>query len=56
MLLEVRQETEVHFSSWHNDIGLPIHFQEESAIVTLGSIEFRVPLEGSKGCEAPVSR
>ena len=22
-------------SSWHSDIGIPIHFQEESAIVTL---------------------
>ena len=40
-------------STWHSDIGTPIHFQEESGIVTLGSIEFRVPLEDSKGCEAP---
>ena len=43
----------VSLSSWHSDIGIPIHFQEESGIVILWSIEFRVPLEGSKGCEAP---
>ena len=40
-------------SIWHSDIGNPIHFQEESGIITLLSIEFRVPLEGSKGCDAP---
>ena len=40
-------------SSRPSYIGIPIHFQEESGIVTLCSIEFRVPLEGSKGCEAP---
>ena len=40
-------------SSWLNDIGLPIHFQEESGIVTFGSIEFCVPLEVSKGCDSP---
>ena len=39
-------------SSWDSNTGIPIHFQEESGIVTLGSIEFRVPLEDSKGCEA----
>ena len=48
----MRQETEVHFL-FGTVIGTPIHFQEESGIVTLRSIEFRVPLEGSKGCEAP---
>ena len=40
-------------SSLHSDIGIPIHFQEESDIVTFSSIEFRVPLEVSKGCEVP---
>ena len=40
-------------SIWHSDIGTPIHFQEELGIVTLLSIEFRMPLEGSKGCESP---
>ena len=51
-LLEVRQETGLLYS-WHSDIGIPIHFQKESGIVTFSSIEFCVPLEGSKGCEAP---
>ena len=40
-------------SSWNSDIGNPIHFQKESGIVTFRSIEFCVPLEVSKGCEAP---
>ena len=35
-------------SSWHSDIGIPTHFQEESGIVTFCSTEFRVPLEVSK--------
>ena len=26
-------------SSWHSDIGMSTHFQEESGIVTFGSIE-----------------
>ena len=39
-------------SFWHSDIGTPIHCQEESGIVTLCSIEFRVPLDISMGCEA----
>ena len=43
----------VSLSSWHSDIRIPIHFQEESGFLTLGSTEFHVPLEGSKGCEAP---
>ena len=30
-----------------------MHFQSVSGIVTLWSIEFRVPFEGSKGYEAP---
>ena len=38
----------VSLSSWHSDIGIPIHFQKVSGIVTLGSLEFRVPLEVSK--------
>ena len=37
---------------WHSDIGIPIHFQEESGIVKLWNIEFRMPLEGLKGSEA----
>ena len=36
----------------HSDIGIPINFQEESGIVSLGSTELLIPLELSKGCEA----
>ena len=36
----------------HSDIGIPIHFQQESGLITFGSIEFRMPLEVSKGCVA----
>ena len=43
----------VSLSSWPSYIGIPIHFQEESGIVTFWSIEFCVPLEVSKGCEVP---
>ena len=39
-------------SSCQRDIGIPMNFQEESGIVTFRSIEFRVSLEVSKGCEA----
>ena len=35
-------------SSWNSDIGIPIHFQKESGIVTFRNFEFRVPLEVSK--------
>ena len=31
----VQAGDQVSLSSWHSDIGLPIHFQEESVIVTL---------------------
>ena len=44
---------QVALSSWHSDIRIPIHFQEGSGTVTFGSIEFRVPLEVSKGWDAP---
>ena len=40
-------------SSWNSDIGIPIHFQKESVIVTFSNIELRVPLEVSKGCYSP---
>ena len=42
----------VSHSSCHSDIVIPINFQQESDIVTFGSIELRVPLEVSKGFEA----
>ena len=38
-------------SSGHSDIGIPFNFQQESGIVTFGSIELRLPLEVSTGCE-----
>ena len=41
------------YSSWNSDIGIPIHFPEESGIVTFGSIEFCVPLEVSNRCDSP---
>ena len=44
---------QVSFSSWNSDIGIPIHFQKESGIVTYGSLEFRVPLEVSKCYDYP---
>ena len=40
-------------SSWNSDIGIPIHFQKESGIVTFFSLESRVPLEISKLCDSP---
>ena len=36
---------------WHSYIGIPINFYEESGIVSLGSFEFRTPLEVSNGCD-----
>ena len=40
-------------SSCNSDIGIPIHFQKESGIVTFWSLEFRVPHEVSKWCDSP---
>ena len=34
-------------SSFHRDIGLPIHFQEESGLFTFRSIKLHEPLEVS---------
>ena len=42
----------VYLSSFHSYIGIPINFQEESGIITVWSIELRMSLEVSKGCEA----
>ena len=41
-------------STWNSDIGIPIHFQNESGIVTFWSLEFRVPLEVSKWCDSHI--
>ena len=35
-------------SCCHSDIGIPINFQQESGIVTFGSIVLQMPLEVSK--------
>ena len=39
-------------SSCHRDIGIPINFQDESGIISFGSIELLMPLDLSKGSEA----
>ena len=50
--MEVRQETEVHFLFGTVILRLLSIFKKRQAS-HLRSIEFRVPLEGSKGCEDP---
>ena len=40
-------------SSWNSDIGIPLHFQKESGIVTFRSLEFRVPPKVSMWCDYP---
>ena len=35
-------------SSFHRDIGIPINFQEQSSLVSFGSLELREPLELSR--------
>ena len=42
-------------STCHRDPGTPIHFQEESGIVSLGSIDIRRSLEFSKDVRPPVA-
>ena len=41
-------------SSFHRDIGIPINFQEESSLISFGSLELREPLEGSRDVRPPV--
>ena len=41
-------------SSFHRDIGIPINFQEESSLVTFGSLELHRPLEVSRDVRLPV--
>ena len=41
-------------SSFHRDIGIPINFQEESSLVSFGSLELLEPLEVSRDVRHPV--
>ena len=41
-------------SSFHRDIGIPIYFQEESSLVSFGSLELREPLEVSRVLRPPL--
>ena len=41
-------------SSFHRDIGIPINFQEESSLVSFGSLELSEPLEVSRDMRPPV--
>ena len=41
-------------SSFHRDIGIPINFQEESSLVSFGSLELREPLKVSRDVRPPV--
>ena len=41
-------------SSFHRDIGIPINFQEESSLVSFGSLELRDSLEVSRDVRPPV--
>ena len=41
-------------SSFHRDIGIPINFQEETSLVSFGSLELREPLKVSRDVRPPV--
>ena len=41
-------------SSFHRDIGIPINFQEESSLISFGSLELHEPLEVSRDVRPPV--
>ena len=41
-------------SSFHRHIGFPINFQEESSLVSVGSLELHKPLEVSRDVRPPV--
>ena len=45
---------QVSLSSFHRDIGIPINFQEESSLVSFGSLELQEPLEVSRDVRLPV--
>ena len=39
---------------FHRDIGIPINFQDESSLVSFGSLELHEPLEVSRDVKPPV--
>ena len=39
---------QLSISSFHRDIGIPINFQEESSLISFGSLELHRPLEVSR--------
>ena len=41
-------------SSFQRDIGIPINFQEESSLVSFGSLELHEPLEVSRDVRPPL--
>ena len=41
-------------SSFRRDIGIPINFQEETSLVSFGSLELREPLKVSRDVRPPV--
>ena len=41
-------------SSFHKDLGIPINFQEESSLVSFGTLELHKPLEVSRDVRPPV--
>ena len=43
-------------SSLYRDIGIPINFQEESSLVSFGSLEIHEPLEVSRDVRPPIQK
>ena len=52
--VETLEKTQVSRSSVHSDIGTPIKFQEESSLVSFGSLELHEPLNVSRDVRPPV--
>ena len=44
---------QVSLSSFHRDIGIPINLQEESSLVSFGSLELHEPLKVSRDVRPP---
>ena len=45
---------QVSLSRFQKDLGIPINFQEQSSLVSFGSLELREPLEVSRDVRPPV--